>query len=423
MSQSVPSSTETGSLPRSGGRVGRQEAEAGAFDLLMQGLSVSVGQAALRQELPRLGRNGADPGENRAGNPSPDATSQAVRELGSRGPVRASVAAALERQTAASSAPAETVESPLAQGRPPGSETLVGSAPAEDRMISGGRGEANPSARASAMESSAPKDNAAAVTRAQPQTQTPPQTPTHPGTPTSPGHSTGSAPSAPVFNLMVGAAQASSVSATQKDGNAPGPVHGLSQSGSASRQGLRTKAQPATPHAPPEEERLTAQISRGFAAILRGKGGALTMRLQPEALGDLKIQMAMEPGRVEASFEVESEQARDLLTRSMDSLKAALEARGFEVDRLDVRVVDRHNGPAGESPPDMQPGPQAGTDSRGGAAGDQGEPGRDGAGARAAHGSAVIADSPGAEPPGWPWSGPEDEGGARLVSIRLDAVA
>jgi flagellar hook-length control protein FliK len=90
----------------------------------------------------------------------------------------------------------------------------------------------------------------------------------------------------------------------------------------------------------PEDEKVAAQFGRGLAAALRQNGGSVTIRLQPEALGDLKIKMSLDSGKVGASFEVQTDQARQLLGKSMDTLKSALEARGLEVGRLDVQVAD-----------------------------------------------------------------------------------
>lgn len=91
---------------------------------------------------------------------------------------------------------------------------------------------------------------------------------------------------------------------------------------------------------PADPDAFTAQVSRGLAAALRQNGGTVTIRMQPEALGDLKIRMGLDGGKVVAAFEVETEQARQLLGSSMDTLRSALEARGLSVDRLDVRVSE-----------------------------------------------------------------------------------
>lgn len=88
------------------------------------------------------------------------------------------------------------------------------------------------------------------------------------------------------------------------------------------------------------QEDFAAQLHRGFAAVLRQSGGSLTLRMQPEALGDLTIRMNLQPGQIQAEFEVGSVQARQLLSANMTSLRSALEARGLSVDKLTVSVSD-----------------------------------------------------------------------------------
>jgi hypothetical protein len=81
---------------------------------------------------------------------------------------------------------------------------------------------------------------------------------------------------------------------------------------------------------------LAAQAMRGLAALLRNKGGRVTMRLTPEALGELKVSMRLDKDRVWARIEASSESARDLLKDQGGSLRSALEARGLKVERLEI---------------------------------------------------------------------------------------
>jgi flagellar hook-length control protein FliK len=125
------------------------------------------------------------------------------------------------------------------------------------------------------------------------------------------------------------------------------PFNGVIRIGGVAAKGIESSAagmaKPAHAarllrHADPEA--FAAQVSRGLAAALRQNGGTVTIRMQPEALGDLRIRMGLGDGKVAAAFEVETEQARQLLGSSMDMLRSALEARGLSVDRLEVRVSD-----------------------------------------------------------------------------------
>jgi flagellar hook-length control protein FliK len=162
----------------------------------------------------------------------------------------------------------------------------------------------------------------------------------------------------------------------------------------------------------PEDEKVAAQFGRGLAAALRQNGGSITIRLQPEALGDLKIKMSLEPGKVGASFEVQTDQARQLLGKTMDTLKSALEAQGLEVDRLEVQVADRVNAMPTES--GQQFGGADADRGSGGASGwEHPEP-------RMARTAIEPTGFDTAEPTVEPWMGSEAGGALR---IRLDALA
>jgi Flagellar hook-length control protein FliK len=164
-----------------------------------------------------------------------------------------------------------------------------------------------------------------------------------------------------------------------------------------------------------DDEKFSAQLSRGLAAALRQKGGTVTLRLQPEALGDLKIRMALEPGKVAARFEVSTDQARELLGRTMDSLRTALEARGLAVDRLEVQVARGVETPSGQHFGGAETGPGWTGDERAGSE----HPGKD---AGESWRAGMPREPATAEPidHGWsvPWMG-DQAGGA----LRLDALA
>ncbi len=81
---------------------------------------------------------------------------------------------------------------------------------------------------------------------------------------------------------------------------------------------------------------LQAQMSRGMAAVLAQRGGAVSLRLQPEALGELRVRLDWERGAVSVRFVAGSERARELLEHALPGLRASLEARGLEVERVAV---------------------------------------------------------------------------------------
>ena len=86
---------------------------------------------------------------------------------------------------------------------------------------------------------------------------------------------------------------------------------------------------------------LSAQVSRGMSALLRGgSGGQAIIALAPAALGQMKIALKIADGTVSASFKPTTREARDLLSGSLDALRASLEAGGLRVDRLEVGPIE-----------------------------------------------------------------------------------
>jgi hypothetical protein len=103
----------------------------------------------------------------------------------------------------------------------------------------------------------------------------------------------------------------------------------------------------AEPHFP------LGQVTRALAAALAKDAGpdgerSITLRLQPESLGQLRVSVTMQGNTVAARFEARSEQARDLLDRSLATLRSSLEERGLHVDRLHVSLAAAD--PAGAQP-------------------------------------------------------------------------
>ncbi len=102
-----------------------------------------------------------------------------------------------------------------------------------------------------------------------------------------------------------------------------------------------------------ENAAFQASVARGLAAAVRQNGGAVTVRLSPPLLGALRIDMQISRGAVTAQFEVGGEEARQLLTQHMTSLRSMLEAKGLSVERLHVNMSPAPS--AGNGPNDGAP--------------------------------------------------------------------
>jgi hypothetical protein len=104
-----------------------------------------------------------------------------------------------------------------------------------------------------------------------------------------------------------------------------------------------------------EEQSVVLQTARGLATALKQGDGTVTLSLQPPRLGQLKVHLTLQDTMVAARLEPTTTAARQLLVDSEHSLRAALEARGLSVERIDVDAV--------KPPPhaiDVAPRPEAG---------------------------------------------------------------
>lgn len=108
-----------------------------------------------------------------------------------------------------------------------------------------------------------------------------------------------------------------------------------------SSQGVRPSAAPAAAQAPSlgtvePDQAFTTAVQRGLAAAVRQQGGTLTIKLDPPSLGKLTIRMTIDQGRVEASFDANNAQARDLLIEHASTLRAQLRDKGLSVEKIEI---------------------------------------------------------------------------------------
>ena len=104
-------------------------------------------------------------------------------------------------------------------------------------------------------------------------------------------------------------------------------------------------------HDPRQPSPLTAQLARGLSAAAAqshstGKPVEITLRLQPASLGHVKVRIAFDRtgrtgagGGLSARFEVASPEARRAVNDSLADLRTALDARGINIDNLDVKLA------------------------------------------------------------------------------------
>jgi flagellar hook-length control protein FliK len=107
-----------------------------------------------------------------------------------------------------------------------------------------------------------------------------------------------------------------------------------------------------------ESGRTVGGVARGLQALSSQRGGTLVMRLDPGNLGQIRMEMSLDAGRVQVVIAAAGDAARGLLRENLGVLRNALEDRGFAVERLTVESAARttadSSGTRGESRGDGQ---------------------------------------------------------------------
>lgn len=112
---------------------------------------------------------------------------------------------------------------------------------------------------------------------------------------------------------------------------------GTSTSAAQSRVFMHKLAHAAAPARAQLQQREVAHAAASALGIAIKKGGGeVTMRLRPEALGQIRIEVRVRDAKVDASLHAQTDAARELLGDSVPDLRAALEAQGLTVERISV---------------------------------------------------------------------------------------
>lgn len=80
-----------------------------------------------------------------------------------------------------------------------------------------------------------------------------------------------------------------------------------------------------------------ARVERALRSAVQQQAGSLTLRMHPQSMGFVRIDLHVQHAVVTASLRAESDAARHLLTENLGSLRQALENQGLRVERLEVQ--------------------------------------------------------------------------------------
>ena len=95
------------------------------------------------------------------------------------------------------------------------------------------------------------------------------------------------------------------------------------------------------------ENRIVEQTIDKFAVNQAKETGSVTLRLHPEELGQVKVELVMDKDSVRAHLHAQSQQVQEVLERHLPRLRDALEQQGLKIDQLQVSVDSQHNGNRG----------------------------------------------------------------------------
>lgn len=87
---------------------------------------------------------------------------------------------------------------------------------------------------------------------------------------------------------------------------------------------------------------IVSQIGGRMKAEFNGRGGEVRMTLNPESLGQVKIEVSVEGGVVKANILAENASVKSSIESNLYLLKTSLEGHGLRVDHLSVEVDQRN---------------------------------------------------------------------------------
>ncbi len=118
-------------------------------------------------------------------------------------------------------------------------------------------------------------------------------------------------------------------------------VRGTHSASNAAKSGVAgTKPQmskhAAGPRSSGAEAALRAQATRGLALALRNGSGTASIRLDPQHMGTLRVDVVVKDGAVTATFKPTTPEAQRLLQHDQRALEHALGSRGLRVDKIEI---------------------------------------------------------------------------------------
>lgn len=86
-----------------------------------------------------------------------------------------------------------------------------------------------------------------------------------------------------------------------------------------------------------QRAKLIQRVSRGFQQI-GSNGGQIRMRLAPDQLGSVQLQMKLQNGELSGTMLTQTDAATQALREQLPQLRSSLESQGIRLDRMDIQT-------------------------------------------------------------------------------------
>ncbi|AJF07594.1 flagellar hook-length control protein FliK [Geoalkalibacter subterraneus] len=93
-----------------------------------------------------------------------------------------------------------------------------------------------------------------------------------------------------------------------------------------------------------QENQLLDQVARSINLQANGDRSQMTLRLHPEELGELRLELVMEKGGIKAHIHAQTAQVQEVLERHMPRLREAFAQQGLQLDDVEVSLDSRQSG-------------------------------------------------------------------------------
>ncbi|MCM2372817.1 flagellar hook-length control protein FliK [Aporhodopirellula aestuarii] len=116
---------------------------------------------------------------------------------------------------------------------------------------------------------------------------------------------------------------------------------GVDQAGREGRDSKSAVAAKGSPgvdtNAAVQRAKLVQRVSRGFQHLGNG-GGQIRMKLAPDHLGSVQLQLNVKNGELSGRMVTQSDAATQMLREQLPDLRAALENQGIKLQRIDIET-------------------------------------------------------------------------------------